>query len=166
MDICTLANFTGNTLSTNCSEWWGNQEINIWTDWEKISEAHAQAWQLSVNCRFSDGDLTASLWIKEFIYNSCTDSLRTAIGKKFTKISLEQQGGVTYLWYCLDEMFTMSHEVHRAMLDFIALFKRRCMAQYTGKNILVIEEELQCVTKRLSANGSLTHDHVIDVLTG
>jgi hypothetical protein len=67
MDICTLADFTGNTSSTDCSEWWGNQEINIWTNWEKISEAHAWAWKLSVNHRFSNGNLTASLWLKEFI---------------------------------------------------------------------------------------------------
>jgi len=85
-----------------------------------------------VNRCFSDDDLTASLWLKEFIYNSCTDSLHTANDKKFTKIPLEQQGGVTYLWYCLDEMFTMSREVRQAMLNFIALFKRRGMAQYTG----------------------------------
>eukprot|EP00956_Cyclotella_meneghiniana_P006044 scaffold7863_cov37-Cyclotella_meneghiniana.AAC.13 len=81
---------------------------------QEISETRARAWQLSVNRRFSEEDLTAtaSLWLKEFIYNSCTctDSLRTAIEKKFDKILLEQQGCVTYLWYCLDEMFTMSRE--------------------------------------------------------
>ena len=166
MDICSLADFSGDTSSDDCSDWWGEGEINIWTDWEKISESHARAWQLSINLRFSDGDLTASLWLKEFVYNSCTDSLRTAIDKKFTKIPVEQQGGITYLWYCLDEMFTMSREVRQAMLEFIALFKRRGVARYTGENILVIEEELQCVSKRLAADGSLTHDHVIDILTG
>eukprot|EP00956_Cyclotella_meneghiniana_P013100 scaffold18785_cov21-Cyclotella_meneghiniana.AAC.1 len=166
MDICTLADYSGDIHSPDCSAWWGDDEINIWTDWECVTETHARAWQLSVNRRFSEEDLTASLWLKEFIYNSCTDSLRTAIEKKFNKIPLEQQGGVTYLWYCLDEMFTMSREVRQAMLDFIALFKRRGVARYTGENILVIEEELQCVAKRLAAEGSLTQDHVIDVLTG
>eukprot|EP00956_Cyclotella_meneghiniana_P015031 scaffold22790_cov42-Cyclotella_meneghiniana.AAC.3 len=166
MDICTLADYTGDVLSSDCSAWWGNEEINIWTGWEQISETHARAWQLSINLRFSDEDLTASLWLKEFIYNSCTDSLRTAIEKKFDKIPLEQQGGITYLWYCLDEMFSMSREVRQAMLDFIALFKRRGVARYTGENVMVVEEELKCVAKRLAADGSLTQDHVIDVLTG
>ena len=166
MAICNVADYTGDISSQDCSAWWGDREINIWTDWEQITETHARAWQLSINLRFSDGDLTASLWLKEFLYNSCTDSLRTAIDKRFTKIPLEQQGGITYLWYCLDEMFTMSREVRQAMLDFIALFKRRGVARYTGENVMVVEEELQCVGKRLSADGSLTHDHVIDVLTG
>ena len=165
MDICTLADFLG-CDSSDCATWWGTKEINIWTDWELITESHARAWQLSINRRFSDGDLTASLWLREFLYNSCTDSLRTAIDKRYTKIPADQQGGITYLWYCLDEMFTMSREVRQAMLEFIALFKRRGVARYTGENILVIEEELSCVAKRLAADGSLTHDHVIDVLTG
>eukprot|EP00956_Cyclotella_meneghiniana_P025137 scaffold51757_cov42-Cyclotella_meneghiniana.AAC.10 len=60
----------------------------------------------------------------------------------------------------------MSRKVRQAMLDFIALFKRRGVAWYTGENVMVVEEELQCVGKRLSVDGSLTHDHVIDVLTG
>eukprot|EP00956_Cyclotella_meneghiniana_P026982 scaffold59653_cov23-Cyclotella_meneghiniana.AAC.1 len=142
MDICTLADYSGNVSSPDCLAWWGDEEINIWTDWEQISETHAQAWQHSINLRFSDKDLTASLWLKEFIYNSCTDSLRTAIEKKFDKVPLEQQGGITYLWYCLDEMFTMSREVQQAMLDYIALFKRRGVARYTGENVMVVEEEL------------------------
>lgn len=169
MDICTVADYSTSRSDfdpEDCSTWWGQEEINIWTDWELISETHVRAWQLSINRRFSDGDLIASLWLKEFIYNSSTDSLRTAIDKRYIKIPLEQRGGVTYLWYCLDEMFTMSREVRQAMLDFIDLFKRRGVSRYTGENILVVEEELMCVTKRLAADGSLTEDHVIDVLCG
>eukprot|EP00956_Cyclotella_meneghiniana_P029569 scaffold72032_cov23-Cyclotella_meneghiniana.AAC.1 len=60
----------------------------------------------------------------------------------------------------------MSREVRQAMLDFIALFKRRGVARYTGENVMVVEEELKCVAKRLAADGLLTQDHVIDVLTG
>eukprot|EP00956_Cyclotella_meneghiniana_P022695 scaffold43222_cov23-Cyclotella_meneghiniana.AAC.1 len=52
-------------------------------------------------------------------------------------------------------MFTMSREVRQAMLGFIALFKRRGVARYTGENVMVVEEELQCVGRRLSADGSL-----------
>ena len=60
----------------------------------------------------------------------------------------------------------MSRDVCQAMLDFIALFKRRGVARYTGEYILVIEEELSWVAKRLAADRSPTYDHVIDVLTG
>eukprot|EP00956_Cyclotella_meneghiniana_P009422 scaffold13022_cov30-Cyclotella_meneghiniana.AAC.1 len=54
MAICNVADYTGDISSQDCSAWWGDREINIWTDWEQITETHARAWQLSINLRFSD----------------------------------------------------------------------------------------------------------------
>jgi hypothetical protein len=108
MDICLVADYSGDIESEDCTQWWGEIEINIWTDWEKITEQQARAWQFSVNKRFSDGDRIASTWLREFVYNSSTDSLRSVIAKKYDKLPANQRGGVMYLYYTLCEMFQMS----------------------------------------------------------
>jgi hypothetical protein len=49
------------------------------------------------------------------------------------------------------EMFQMSHEVKDAMLSFLALFKRKGISRYQGKNVLLAAEEVLGVCKRLDA---------------
>eukprot|EP00956_Cyclotella_meneghiniana_P032410 scaffold89146_cov64-Cyclotella_meneghiniana.AAC.1 len=166
MDLCKLADFSGDTSSPNCVDWWGHKEINIWTDWELLTKEHVRAWQYSVNRRFSDEDRIASSWLKEFVYNSSTDSLRTAVDKKYSKLDIDQRGGVTYLYYSLTEMFVMSREVTEAMKYFIELFKKKGVARYTGENVLQISEELLGVAKRLDSVALLTYEHVHDILSG
>ena len=166
MDLCKLADFTGDTSSTNCVDWWGHKEINIWTDWELLTEEHVRAWQYSINLRFSDEDRIASSWLKEFVYNSSTDSLRTAVDKRYSKLDINQRGGVMYLYYSLTEMFVMSREVTEAMKYFIDLFKKKGVARYTGENVLQISEELLGVAKRLDSVALLTYEHVHDILSG
>ena len=78
MDLCKLANFMGDPTSKNCVDWWGDKEINIWTDWELLTEDH-----------FSNENCIASSWLKEFVYNSSTDSLHPAIDKKYSKLDFD-----------------------------------------------------------------------------
>jgi hypothetical protein len=57
-----------------------------------------------VNKFSSNEDRIASNWLYLFIYNSSTDPLHTAVGKKYDKLP----GGVSYLYLTLNEMFQMS----------------------------------------------------------
>ena len=166
MDVCMVADYSGDIENTDCATWWGELEINIWVDWELLTEQQVRAWQYSVNKRFSDGDRIASTWLREFVYNSSTDSLRSIVEKKYDKLPSNQRGGVTYLYYTLCEMFHMSREVKDAMVKFLDLFKRRGVARYTGENVMVVQEELVGVCKRLDSVQALQDDHVFDVLTG
>lgn len=166
MDVCMVADYSGDIDNPDCSKWWGEAEINIWKDWEKLTEQQVCAWQYSVNKRFSDEDRIASTWLREFVYNSSTDSLRTAVTKKYDKLPLNQRGGVMWTYYTLCEMFAMSREVKDAMLVFLDLFKRKGVARYTGENLIIIQEEVVGVCKRLDSVHALTDDHVLDVLTG
>jgi hypothetical protein len=77
-----------------------------------------------VNKVFSDEDRIASNWLYLFVYNLSTDSLRTAVGKKYKRIPNNQKGGVMYLFLTLNEMFVMSREVKDAMYKFLDLFRR------------------------------------------
>jgi hypothetical protein len=79
MDICTMPCLRGNLRITNPTDLWDNSEIVLLTDWEHIDVNAARLWQLCINKRFSEGDRTASTWLKEFVYNSSTDTLHTML---------------------------------------------------------------------------------------
>jgi hypothetical protein len=166
MEICTLPRMKGNLYSSNPADWWDTSQINIWSDWEKTSEKEVRAWQYCINKRFSSENCTASTWLKEFVYNSSTDALRTAVTKKYKRLPDAQLGGVVYLYYTLCEMFEMSREVKEAMLSFLEFFKKKGVARYTGENILVVQEEVLGICSRLHSVGALMDEHVMDVLTG
>jgi hypothetical protein len=140
MDICTLPKLKKSTTSLECSEWWADLENNLWTDWDIMEKKQVVAWQYCINKRFGIEDMTASRWLKEFIYASSTDSLRNAVAKKYNKLDKHTRGGVMYLFLTLCEMFQMSKEVKLAMLSFIDFFKKGGITKYSGENILIASE--------------------------
>ena len=159
MDVCTVSSLGGNLSSSNPIDWWDGSEINLWTDWDLCSDEQIRRWQFSVNKFFSDEDRIASNWLQAFVYNSSTDSLRTAIAKKYEKLPLNQKGGVIYLYLTLQEMF-------QAMYKFLDIFKRQGVSRYIGESVLVASEEILAVCKRLDAVHALQEEHVTDILTG
>ena len=38
MDICMVADYSRDIETMDCTQWWGKKDINIWTDWELLSE--------------------------------------------------------------------------------------------------------------------------------
>ena len=167
MDICVIPFLIEANLSNpDCSTWWDSSEINIWQDWDVLQENQVRRWQYSINKRFSDGDRIASNWLLTFVSDSSTDSLRTAVQKKYEKLDVSQKGGVVYLYLTLSEMFQMSREVEEAMHKFIDLFKRTGVSRFTGENLLVVQEQITGVCKRLDTIGALRPEHVMDVLQG
>ena len=38
MDICTIADMTGNTSSNDPADWWNQSETNIWEDWDLLTD--------------------------------------------------------------------------------------------------------------------------------
>ncbi len=84
MDIYTIADMTGDTLSSDPADWWNQSETNTWEDWDLLSDTQVQAWQYSINKRFGDEDRVASRWLQSFVHNSLTDELRLAAHKNTT----------------------------------------------------------------------------------
>jgi hypothetical protein len=97
------------------------------------------ALQYSINKRFSLSDRVASKWLKEFVYASLTDSLRSAVDKKYGKLGKNTKGGVLYLYLTLCEMFQRSKEVKNIMLIFIESFKKQGIAKYEGENAFLAD---------------------------
>jgi hypothetical protein len=166
MDICTVSCLGGNLSSSNPINWWAGSEINLWMDWDLCSDEQIRRWQFSVNKFFSDEDRIASNWLQAFVYNSSTNSLRTAVEKKYYKLPLNQKDGVIYLYLTLQEMFQMSREVKEAMYKFLDIFKRQGVSRHTGESVLVASEKILEVCKRLDAVHALQEEHVTDILTG
>ena len=124
------------------------------------------AWQYSINKRFSLEDRTGSRWLKEFVYKTSSDSLKSAVTKKYDKLNKRCRGGVMYTFLVLREMFLMSKDVKKAILNFVDLFKARGLTRYTGESVLKASEELLGVLKRLHSVGGVTDEHVYDILQG
>ena len=73
--------------------------------------------------------------MKEFVYASSTDSLQSAVDKKYGKLGKNTKGGVLYLYLTLCEMFQMSKEVKNSMLVLIKFFKKHGIAKYESENV-------------------------------
>ena len=98
--------------------------------------------------------------------DSSTDLLCTVVLKWYDKLDVSQKGCVVYLYLTLCEMFHMSWEVEEAMHKFIEIFKRTGVSKYTGENLLVVQEQITGICKRLGSVGALSSEHVMDILTG
>ena len=94
--------------ATNPSTWWDDSDICIWMDPELLSVEEVHTWQYCIDKQISDGDCIASNWLKDFVYGSSTDTVKTAVAKKYDKILANQCGEAIYLYLTLMEMFQMS----------------------------------------------------------
>ena len=167
MDICILPKLDPNAVgSEDCGDWWDTSTNNIWLDWDTMTLDQVSAWQYCINKRFGTGDRTASIWLKEFVYNSSTMSLRSAVATKYNKLRKNCKGGVVYTYLTLCEMFQMSKEIKQAMLSFLDRFHKLGIASYQGENILLASEEVLGVCRRLNSINAITSEHIHDVLVG
>ena len=82
MEVCTLPKLEGNLESDLPEDWWDESETNVWVDFDKLDYETVLSWQYSINKRSSVENRIASRFLKEFVYNSSTDSLKEAVGPK------------------------------------------------------------------------------------
>ena len=155
-----------NIQNPDCSTWWDSSEIKICQDWDVLELNQVWRWRYSLNKCFLDGDRIASNWLYTFVTDSSTDSLCMAVHKKYDKLDVSQSSGVVYLYLTLCEMFQMSREVEEEMHKFIELFKWTGVSKYVGENLLIVQEQVTRVCKRLDSVRALRSNHMMDVLTG
>lgn len=82
MDICTMPKLDEYYTRGDPRDMWDDSAINLWLSWDSLTRRQVLAWQYCVNKYFSEGDCIASTWLKVFMYNSSTDSLRSAVKKE------------------------------------------------------------------------------------
>ena len=87
MDIYILPKLDPSAVgSEDCGEWWDASVNDIWLDWDTMTLNQVSAWQYCINKCVGTGDRTASIWLKKFVYNSSTMSLRLAVAAKYNKL--------------------------------------------------------------------------------
>ena len=133
MSILLIPNFKPSS-SADPSDWWDESEINLWEDWDKISERQAISWQYCINKRFSEEDRTSSVWLMVFLVNSCSPELNKEIEKKLDKLPNNQRGGVIYLFYLLTSSFKMSREVKKAIQSYLSFWRDKGLSKVQGEN--------------------------------
>ena len=77
----------------------------------------------ALNTKFSTEDWIASRRLKEFIYNSSTDALRSAVGKKYNTLEVKLRGGVIYAYLTLREIFEVNRDAQESMKSFLKVLQ-------------------------------------------
>ena len=156
VDILLVPNFVI-TTSLDPRDWWDESETNAWTDWDLIDERRVISWQRCINAFFSKDNCTRSKWQKVFLVNSCMPELQKEIDKKYNKLKKCQKGGFIYLYYMFICLFTMTHEVKKDVLDWLAFCKTKGLVKVQCKNMTNTKLLLLGSCKKLTAVGKL-HD--------
>ena len=104
--------------------------------------------------------------VKEFVYNSSTMSLRSAVATKYNKSRKNCKGGVVYTYLTLCEMFQMPKEIKQTMLSFLDRFHMLGIISYQSEHVLLASEEVLGVYQRLDSTNAITSEHIQNVLVG
>ena len=78
--------------------------------------------------------MTSSDWLKDLLMNSSEPELLERVTEKYEKLDSLAQGGITYLKYMLDEMFSMTNNVVTALQTFIKTFAEEGFTNTIGHN--------------------------------
>jgi hypothetical protein len=98
--------------------------------------------------------------------NSCDALLVKRINKKFKDLSLFEQGGVTYIKFALDKMFTISNTVVTTLQGFFENFAKDGIAKVPNEDVCVVTEQLAAVAERLAKVAALPCECTVQLLEG
>ena len=167
LGICNVSALQPNAGGNDPTAWWDHSIIwCLWVNWEAIDERTAKLWQYTINKRGGNADLQSSRWLLDFLEASSTPELRALIDKKYTKLPVNQQGGVVYLWMLLTSMFVMSREVREACREAIKVWGQKGVTVYPGENFFVAQEEIIGIATRLNTVNELDDTLTVEVFRG
>jgi hypothetical protein len=105
-------------------------------------------------------------WARALMMNSCDALLIKRINKKFNDLDLYKQGGLTYMKFALDEMFTISNTVIKTLQGFFEAFAKDGIAKVPNEDVCVATGEIVAVAERLAEVSSLLTECVAQILEG
>ena len=153
---------------TSCSTWWSLTESsgNLWDAWETMDENTVLCHQFSLNKRGGKEEQRSNRWLGTFLKASCSAAMCDKLETKISKLPVSQQGAVIYLYYLLNEMFHMTREVKKAVLECLEDFSKKGATTYSGENWYDVQENIVGLLTRLSVINALDDDVVIQVYEG
>ena len=168
-DICHVPVLLPNTSGMNNPQnWWDlvSDKTNIWEHWEVVEENTVKSWQYTLNKRGGNETHRSNIWLLTFLEGSCSLALREKLDRKVDSLPNTQRGGVIYLWYLLNTLFSMNRDVKKACVDTLENWSKTGATAYVGENFYDCEEDIIAICTRLDACDSLEDDMVIQVYKG
>ena len=168
-DICHVPVLLSNTSGMdNPQNWWDllSNKTNIWEHWEVVGENTVKSWQYTLNKRGGDETHRSNIWLLTFLEGSCSLALREKLDRKVDSLPNTQRGGVIYLWYLLNTLFSMNRDVKKACVDTLENWSKTGATAYVGENFYDCEKDIIAICTRLDACDSLEDDMVIQVYKG
>ena len=156
------------TSPTDCVAWWSTTTSsgNLWDAWEAIDENAVLCHQYTLNKRGSPEEHRSNHWLLRYLENSCTAGMKDKLDTKLTKLPVNQQGAIAFLFYLLNEMFHMTREVKKAILDCLDEWSKKGGTTYSGENWYDMQDDIIGLITRLSVIDALDDDLVLKVYEG
>ena len=148
-------------------KWDFNNTTDLTKSWHSLSIEHVMDYQKDINQR-STLDSRSSDWLRDLIYNSSDDALRSLVSDKIDLQTKEvsQRGGIVMLKVTLDQMFSMTGSVRSALQKWLEDFSTSGMAAVPGEDVIWQTKRILIVVERLAEVNELPSKTSMWILQG
>ena len=147
-------------------KWDFSKRRHLLDQFGSISQKEILAWTEDVQCAGKELEKQDMVWLMELARNSCTVDLRRRVEEKMGLLPGYHQGGTTYLWFMLKQMFKVNDSVIKALENFIKKFAEGGLQRYSGENVYEARIQFEAVCTRLDEVDRLPKNTVDDLLDG
>ena len=99
-----------NPTASRACNMFGFEQVNLFTDWNKLDWNVIATWQWALNTSRQGVDKVSSVWFKEVLENSCTTTLRSQLNTFYDKLPLHFKGAATYTYLLHQELFPLNRD--------------------------------------------------------
>ena len=148
-------------------KWDFNNLTDLTQNWHSLSMEHVMDYQKDINQR-STLDSTSSDWLRDLIYNSSDDALRSLVSDKIGLQTKEvaERGGIVMLKVTLDQMFSMTGSVRSALQKWLEDFSTSGMASVPGEDVIWQTKRILIIVERLAEVNELPSKTSMWILQG
>ena len=140
--------------------------IDLTAHWGKMTLDHCCKWQRDFNGYSDDAEHVSSIWIKELVMNSLDPELKKQVYKRFSKLEVYQQGGITFFKITMDIVVKMSIMAEESLKSFIKDFGKNGLAKIPSENVRLISGQIDGVAEQLADSGLLRSESLIHYING
>ena len=148
-------------------KWDFDNTTSLTKNWHSLTMDHVKEYQKDIN-QCSSLDSLSSDWLRDLIYKSSDDALRSLVADKI-EIQTEEvaeRGGIVMLKVTLDQMFSMTGTVRSALQKWLEDFSKSGMAAVPGEDVIWQTKRILIVVERLAEVNELPSKTSMWVLQG